>query len=317
MPTKEEPFMKALTPLANRPAAEARPELVYLRGLLNRESVRSSVASLRTVAGMYGMTLETLPWERLRYQHFAAVKADLARSRYAPSSANKMLSHVRQCLRQSWLLGHMTAEDWQKVNECEGISYSQPPAGRALSEDEVAALMRTCTGPFGTRDGAILACMHDGALRRSEVSGLDLEDYADGRLRVRGKGRKVRVVPVSKSMRLWLEAWLRERGTDAGPLFYSRMGRSGARPVRMSDKAVCRVVERRAEAAGIECTAHDLRRTALTLMLENGADFGLPQKLAGHSSPQTTARYDRRGEKLVRRAMERRRYPGPFRVGGA
>ena len=65
-------------------------------------------------------------------------------------------------------------------------------------------------------------------------------------------------------------------------------------------------LKRRSEEAGIaSCSPYDLRRTFVSDLLEAGADIAIVQRLAGHASPLTTARYDRRGNEAMRRATAR------------
>ncbi len=65
-------------------------------------------------------------------------------------------------------------------------------------------------------------------------------------------------------------------------------------------------LKRRCEQAGVAPRSpHDLRRTFVSDLLESDADLAIVQRLAGHASPQTTARYDRRGEEAMRRAADK------------
>jgi site-specific recombinase XerD len=74
---------------------------------------------------------------------------------------------------------------------------------------------------------------------------------------------------------------------------------------RLAPQAVAIILQRRAEAAGVQpCTPHDLRRTYISDLLDAGADISTVRLLADHESVDTTARYDRRGEVAKRRAVE-------------
>ena len=137
---------------------------------------------------------------------------------------------------------------------------------------------------------------------------LDLDDYdADtGALTVRGgKGRKDRMGYATNGSLDAIEAWLQVRGTDDGPL-YIPINKGGVPDYRrMSDQAVLYILRKRAEQAGVQrFSPHDLRRTFISDLLDAGADIATVQRLAGHAQVTTTARYDRRGEEVKRKAAE-------------
>jgi site-specific recombinase XerD len=71
----------------------------------------------------------------------------------------------------------------------------------------------------------------------------------------------------------------------------------------MTDQAVLDILRQRGKEAHIASfSPHDFRRTFISNLLDRGADISTVQKLAGHASPVTTARYDRRGEAAKRKA---------------
>jgi site-specific recombinase XerD len=149
--------------------------------------------------------------------------------------------------------------------------------------------------------------LYGGGLRRAETVRLDVADYdaATGALAVRhGKGRQQRVVYATNGSRAALDAWLSIRGDVPGALFLpvTRHGRLRAAE-RLTPHAVFAWLTRMHARAGVRpCSPHDLRRSFISDLLDLGADISTVQKLAGHKSPSTTSKYDRRGEVAKQRA---------------
>jgi site-specific recombinase XerD len=259
-----------------------------------------------------------LPWERLDYRHVAAVRAWLA-DRFAPATVNRHLSALRGVLRECWRLGLMPAETYERARDVQGVRGSRLPAGRSLDQGELASLFRVCADELNPaaaiRDAALLAVLYVTGARRSEVVALDLEDYEpdSGQIRIRGKGNKERTGYVLDRAASLLDRWLRLRGPAPGPLFcpVTKGGHVVLR--RMTDQAVYARLQRISRAAhAVHLSPHDLRRTFISDLLEAVGDLAVAQQLAGHASPATTSRYDRRGEKAKRRAVSALRLPGAF-----
>jgi integrase/recombinase XerD len=93
------------------------------------------------------------------------------------------------------------------------------------------------------------------------------------------------------------------RGTSAGPLLCP-VNKGGTVTIRrLSDQAVLGALQKRAKQAMVKrFSPHDLRRTFISDLLDAGADIATVQRMAGHASPETTSRYDRRGEATKQRA---------------
>lgn len=291
-------------------ASLSDPVAVYL-AQLSANSRRAVRADLNVIAGILShgeADLEGIPWHLLRYEHVAAIRQRLA-EQYAPASANRMLSSLRGVLRESWNLGLLTAEEYQRAISIKPVKGSRLPAGRALPAGEIRTLFRACAEddrPAGVRDAALLAVLYGAGVRRAEAVQLDLADFdaGTGEVRVRsGKGNKDRLTYVQGLGCMAVEVWIDVRGSDAGPLFLP-IHRSGKLQVRrMREQSVYDILARRATAAGIPSfSPHDLRRTFAGDLLDAGADISTVQQLLGHASVTTTQRYDRRGETTKRRA---------------
>jgi integrase/recombinase XerC len=149
---------------------------------------------------------------------------------------------------------------------------------------------------FGpTRDLAILELFYSTGIRLSELCGINLEDLdllAD-QVKVRGKGRKERIVPVGSRAVLALRRYLNLREavigrprTDRRAVFVSRMGK------RLAPRGIQRIVHGMLEGIGGDgLRVHSLRHTFATHMLDAGADLRAVQELLGHASLSTTQIY--------------------------
>jgi len=135
------------------------------------------------------------------------------------------------------------------------------------------------------RERALLALLFHG-LRISEAVGLDVPQMRDGALvGIRGKGGRIRTVPLSPQGRSLLVEYIGTR--ESGPLLLSRSKR------RLSVRAAQDVVYAVTERAGHRANAHRFRHTAATLMLRSGAGLEHVQDFLGHASPTTTRVYAR------------------------
>lgn len=163
---------------------------------------------------------------------------------------------------------------------------------RYLTLDQSAALLRSVDGPSKARDFAILMIFLNCGIRRSELVNLNLSDVYEDRIRVIGKGNKERIVYMGSSCKKAIDAYLIERNqvvlSDNRALFGSRDHN------RISASAVHRLVKKHLLEAGLDPTklsAHKLRHTAATLMLQNGVDVKTVQEVLGHENLNTTQIY--------------------------
>jgi len=153
------------------------------------------------------------------------------------------------------------------------------------SDDQFAAL----------RDLAMLELFYSSGPRLSELTGLNLDDLdlLSDQVKLRGKGRKERIVPVgnraSRALRRYLEARqapVRLPGVDRQAVFVGRGGR------RLTPRSVQRLIHRAFETVGGDgLRVHSLRHTFATHLLDAGADLRAVQELLGHSSLSTTQIY--------------------------
>lgn len=169
---------------------------------------------------------------------------------------------------------------------------------KVLSIEEVEALIEApdCSKPQGVRDVAMLELLYASGMRISELIELNIEDIhlTMGFVRVFGKGRKERIIPLGKGALNALSKYL-ERAryelqgkypkTDA--LFISHRGK------RLTRQGCWKIIKGHAEKARInkELTPHVLRHSFATHLIENGADLRAVQEMLGHADIATTQIY--------------------------
>lgn len=292
-----------------------------------RRAMFASTADYQQAHADYQQAIFALRWGALRYQHTQAIRAQFT-PRYAPRTVNVMLSALRGVLEQAWNLGQMTAEDYQRAVKVENVTVETLPAGRDVNAGEIIALSQICfadDSPAGVRDAAIIGLLYIGGLRRSEVANLNLADYdpENGQIKVRAaKGKKDRTVYVTNGAQTALTDWLAIRGDEAGAIF-TPVNKGGALVLEhttapdgslivkpMSSQTIYNLLQKRAAAATLKpLTVHDFRRTFVGDMLDRGVDIATVANIAGHASVNTTARYDRRPEKVKELAAQKLHYP--------
>ena len=296
---------------------DRHPALVYLASLAE-SSRRPMGQSLNVIATILGMAdYMAVPWGEVRYNVAQAIRTQLGEN-YSASTANRHLSALRGVLKESWRLGYMTAEDYQRaidLKPIKGSKVSQAEAGRHLTAGEIGALISACQdgSKAGVRDAAIIAVGYGCGLRRSEIAAFQLADYdADKEaLRVRsGKGNKERIVYLPPGTNEWLVEWLGVRGDAPGPLFYSSRRGDHIEAKGLTDQAIYNILASRGQLAGVKhFTPHDLRRTFAGDLLDAGEDISTVQKMMGHSNANTTAGYDRRDAKSKKKAASKLHVP--------
>lgn len=205
-------------------------------------------------------------------------------------SLARMLSAWRGFYR--YLIRHHRYAD----NPCHGVRVPKSPRNlpHALSPDETAKLMAfDHDDPLSARDRAMCELFYSSGLRLMELTQLRPEDidFAEGTVRVQGKGSKTRVVPVGRFALQALQIWLTQRAGMLKPgenaLFLSRHGN------RISPRAVEYRLKARASQQHLDNPAHPhaLRHSFASHLLQSSGDLRAVQEMLGHASISTTQVY--------------------------
>jgi len=231
-------------------------------------------------------------WSVLDAKHVRAYLATRHRQGIGGRSLARSLSTLRSFLR------YLIREGQLKKNVAQGVQA--PKAPRKLPEpldvDEMTQLLSAAgdsNDPLLVRDNAMLELMYSSGLRLAELVSLNLGqiDLKDGSVEVKGKGNKMRVVPVGRFAREAVVAWqqLRNRlaNEDEMALF---VGKRGA---RISPRTVQQRFRQRGIQQGIDSRVHPhkLRHAFASHLLESSGDLRAVQELLGHADIATTQIY--------------------------
>ncbi|MCP4897589.1 MAG: tyrosine-type recombinase/integrase [bacterium] len=263
------------------------------------------------------------PWHRITIEQISRVR-NVLEAKYAPATGQKMIAALKGVLRSAWKRNLVSDARYHRLRDIDAIKGDHELPGRRLRAAEISALLGVCrldVRAIGRRDAAIIALLASAGLRRAELvelhpEGLELnpqeeDDYSapiGPGVRVIGKGRRKRWLPLRPEVIPILEAWLCLRAglSDELPLFLGCSTDGGVRAKPMSGQAVLNAIQRRAEKAGLDhVSPHDFRRTFISNLFSAGIDLADVKRLAGHSQLKTTVDYDRRGMRASRVAINR------------
>jgi integrase/recombinase XerC len=141
------------------------------------------------------------------------------------------------------------------------------------------------------RDRAVLETLYSTGIRASELIGMNRDDIdrSDNLVRIRGKGRKERVVPIGHKALDAIDAYtgMKIKGAELAAVFTGPTGK------RLTARTVQRILENYRNKLGLtqKASPHTLRHSFATHLLESGADLRAIQELLGHASLSTTQRY--------------------------
>ena len=233
----------------------------------------------------------------------------LSERRYARRSIARKASAIRSLLR--WAVKHDVID--HDPSDDLAVPKLDRPLPKVLKRGDADRLCEAppADTPTGLRDRAILELLYGSGLRVAELCSLDVGDVdlAEARLRVTGKGRKERQIPIGDPTRRAIQAYLSEArpsflakspdGPGRFALFLnSRGNRLGARGVRelMTGYGV---------AEGLApASPHSLRHSFATHLLDGGADLRTVQELLGHENLATTQIYTHVSTERLRAVYE-------------
>lgn len=311
-------------------AESARAVRQYIAGQQSVRSRQNARDALRRIARVVlddtGAGELDLDWPKVTYEVAQLIRSRLFDLTVAgdivPGTANLTLSHLRGIVLTMHAMGLVGYEQLSITHPrvLKNVSGTRETRGIALSPDQERELREAARdlGPYrgAMLDSTIVLAVGTG-MRREEITTASLEKLRPGELSLIGKGNKERKAPLDEQVQEVLDGWLDERKRlEPG---HAKIFCSPQRPEQeLSKWSLWSLVREAAHLAfgdrdpcaeGCKCLEvvtgpHDFRRTFATRLFEQGYDIREVQRLMGHASPETTARYDKRDEEKL---FEKRR----------
>lgn len=230
---------------------------------------------------------EAVDIEMIDVRGFVALQI---RNGLSKTTAGRRLAAVRSFLK------FLTREGYLQSNPAKLVTTprAEQHLPRFLSVDDIFALIEKpdTMGFINSRDRAILELLYSSGLRVAEAAGLNLEDVntKEGLVKVRGKGKKERIVPLGSKAVEAIKTYMVEKillKKKNKALFLNKSG------TPLSDRGIRRIVVKYARLIGIsgQIGPHTMRHTFASHLLQAGADLRVIQELLGHASLSTTQKY--------------------------
>ena len=284
---------------------------VYLRTLTSPQTIKTYNTELHMFAAyLQGQLRKGL--EKLTAEDISLYREHLIKT-YTAATAAKKLAVLRRFLIFTYMAGATAVNPEALRFFAKSPRVRQDPSYNVLTQEELSRMLGAAR-TTNYRDYVLLAVMAGCGLREAEVVEIRLGDFREvGEdqvlLRIRGKGDKIRNVPISPELWRLVQRFvlLTERSFNSyldarKPLFVSRVGKD--KP--LTTRSVQNLVKKYVRAASITkaISPHSIRHTVGTNMAINEAPLLVIQQFLGHSDPKTTLRYIRRAEELATRAYQ-------------
>jgi integrase/recombinase XerC len=236
----------------------------------------------------------------------------LAEKEYSPATLARKIATLRSFYKWSLRTG-LTSTNPMTLIRTPRQSKRLP---KAISIEQIERLLSAPSESdvLGRRDRAMLETLYSTGIRVSELVSLDVDDIdlENGSMRVRGKGKKERMVPLGahavSAVQMYIQLAEKDphflstwtEGTDTKPLFLNKHAK------RLSSRSVRRKLDKYLRQIGLDpsISPHTLRHSFATHLLDNGADLRSVQELLGHQSLSTTQVYTHLSTSRLRSAYD-------------
>ncbi|MGB7069494.1 MAG: site-specific tyrosine recombinase XerD [Pyrinomonadaceae bacterium] len=286
----------------------------------SRDLIREYLSYVKVEKGLAKNTIESYERDLAKLSAWAAKNSfdivsltrqdlrewmiDLGQTRLSAGSRHRLISAVRGFYKFLLIDGHISKNPAEDIDAPQKGFYLP----RFLNQAEIETLLAAPDVTMGTglRDRAILELMYACGLRVSEAVDLRIGDIDidSGILTCRGKGSKTRRVPIGTSAVEWLKSYLPVRrssqGSEIQNLFVTPLGKP------INRQMIHLFIKKYAERCGLEgVSAHTLRHSFATHLVQNSADIRSVQQMLGHADISTTQIYTHMTDAHLRRSYEK------------
>jgi tyrosine recombinase XerC len=239
----------------------------------------------------FSESIKDKPIEQVTHVDVRLFLSKLKEKNFSKRSVARKMACLRSFFKFLYREGHIKANP--------AASLSTPKIDKKLplfmNASDVVRLLESpdASDDMGLRDRAILEALYSTGIRVSELVGLNKEDvdFISGVIKVRGKGKKERLVPIGdkalRAIKAYFEKIKVTEINERKPVFLNKSQR------RVSDRAVRRIVHKYIHKTSLNesISPHTLRHSFATHMLDRGADLRSVQELLGHANLSTTQIY--------------------------
>jgi integrase/recombinase XerC len=270
-------------------------------------SPRTVVAYRLALAKFMEFVADTISWEGCTAQQFRGFLLDCMKKGMARSYVRLTFAALRSFYK------YLIEREGFRDNPLREVQLPKmekklPIVLSVLQVDELLTVPkkveRQSQAPVwaASRDAAMLELFYSSGLRLSELAALNVADVDifSETVRVFGKGRKERIVPVGQVALKALQQYRFEANVQAGPLFLSKLKK------RMSARSIWLMLRKHLSQTSIQLrvSPHKLRHSFATHLLDNGADLRSVQTLLGHANLSTTQIYTHVTMERVKKAYD-------------
>lgn len=228
-----------------------------------------------------------VPLEKIDYLLLRRYLAHLKSANLSKRTINRRLSCLRSFFKFLFKEGLMKTNPATLLSSPKQDKYLP----QFLTEEEIVKLLESAdiVDELGLRDRALLETLYSTGMRISELAGLDLDDvdFISGVVKVKGKGKKERMLPIGSRAVEAIRKYLDKRLKKSPVIFLNknntRLTTRGARLI------MNKYIKKTSLRQGI--SPHTLRHSFATHLLNRGADLRSVQELLGHSNLSTTQVY--------------------------